>query len=104
MTQPKLTIRPCTIKAAQEFVRRHHRHNRPPVSALFALSVWDGERIAGVCTVGRPVARRQQDGLTAELTRVCTDGTPNAASALIGAAKRAAQALGYRRVIWEATL
>jgi hypothetical protein len=37
------------------------------------------------------------DGLTAEVTRLCTDGTPNACSMLYGAARRAAQAKGFRR-------
>ncbi len=97
--QAKLTIRPCTITEAKVYVRAHHRHNRPPVSGLFALSVWDGDRLCGVVMAGRPVARALDNGETVELTRVCVDGTPNAASALIGAGKRAAQALGYRRVI-----
>lgn len=55
--------------------------------------------VVGVVVVGRPVARHQQDGETVEITRLCTDGTRNACSFLIGAAKRAARALGYRRMI-----
>jgi len=39
------------------------------------------------------------NGWTLELTRCCTDGTPNAASMLYGAARRATFALGYRRLI-----
>jgi hypothetical protein len=31
--------------------------------------------------------------------RVCTDGTPNACSALYGACRRIAKAMGYTRVI-----
>jgi hypothetical protein len=50
-------------------------------------------------TVGRPVARHFDDGYTAEVTRCCTDGTPNACSKLYAAAARAAKALGYRRLI-----
>lgn len=49
--------------------------------------------------VGRPVARGLQDGWTAEVTRVATDGTPNAPSALYGACWRVARALGYRRLV-----
>ena len=33
-----------------------------------------------------------------EVLRVATDGTPNACSALLGAAARAAKALGYLRI------
>jgi hypothetical protein len=40
-----------------------------------------------------------QDGYTAEVTRLATDGTRNACSALYGAAWRAARAIGYRRMI-----
>lgn len=40
-----------------------------------------------------------QDGWTAEVTRLCTDGTPNACSHLYAAAWRAARALGWRRLI-----
>lgn len=38
------------------------------------------------------------DGFTAEVIRVATDGTPNACSFLYARAKRAAQALGYVKV------
>ena len=34
--------------------------------------------LVGVAVVGRPVARHLDDGLTLEITRVATDGTPNA--------------------------
>lgn len=53
----------------------------------------------GVVMLGRPVARAFDDGWTAEVTRLCTDGTPNACSLLYGAAARAAKAMGYRRII-----
>jgi hypothetical protein len=39
------------------------------------------------------------DEYTLELTRVCTDRTPHAASMLIAAAARAAFAMGAKRVI-----
>jgi len=55
--------------------------------------------LAGVVIAGRPVSRRQDDGYTLEITRLCTDGTENACSFLYGAAVRAARAMGYRRVI-----
>ncbi|MGH7187178.1 MAG: XF1762 family protein, partial [Pseudomonadota bacterium] len=46
-----------------------------------------------------PVARNLCDGVTIEINRVCTDGTPHSASMLYGAITRAAKALGYRRVV-----
>jgi hypothetical protein len=81
-------------------VRAHHRHHQPSVGDVFSLAVADesGE-VRGVAMVGRPVARALCDGWTLEVTRVATDGCPNACSALYGAAWRAARALGWRRLI-----
>lgn len=59
----------------------------------------DAGEVVGVCIVGRPVARMLTDGYTAEVVRLCTDGSRNACSLLYGAAWRAARAVGYRRMI-----
>lgn len=83
---------------AAAFVARHHRHHTPPQGHLFSIGAFDGDRLCGVVIVGRPVARGRQDGLTAEVTRCCTDGTRNACSFLYGRASKAALALGYRRL------
>lgn len=48
--------------------------------------------------VGRPVSRHRDDGLTAEVTRLCTDGTRNACSFLYGRASKAAFALGFTSI------
>jgi hypothetical protein len=45
------------------------------------------------------VSRELQAQGAAEITRVATDGTPNAASMTIAALTRAALALGYRRIV-----
>jgi len=95
----RLELAPITLKAARAFVREHHRHHRPPAGGLFALAATRSGRIVGVAIVGRPSARNAQDGRTAEVTRLCTDGTPNACSLLYGWARRAAQVLGYRRLL-----
>jgi hypothetical protein len=52
-----------------------------------------------VAIAGFPIARALHDRLTLEVTRTCTDGTPNANSMLYGAVWRAARALGYTRMI-----
>ena len=86
------------LDEANAFVARLHRHHKPVVGHLFSLgAVLDGE-LVGVAIVGRPVARMRDDGLTAEVTRLCTDGTRNACSFLYGAAARAAFALGFKRI------
>ena len=94
-----LVVVPVSFKNAAGFVAEHHRHHRPPVGHKFSIGVADGETLVGVAMVGRPVARFYDDGLTLEVNRTATDGTPNANSMLYGAAWRAAKALGYRRLI-----
>lgn len=48
--------------------------------------------------MGRPVARAVDQRNVAEVTRCCTDGTPNACSFLYGAAARVAKELGFRSI------
>lgn len=96
----KFQVVPCELADANEFVTRYHRHHPPVVGHKFSIGVVDESQvIRGVAIVGRPVARRNDDGFTLEVTRCCTDGAGNAASALYGAARRASFALGYRRLI-----
>ncbi len=78
--------------------RARHRHNRPTLGAIFCVGV-AVDSVRGVAIVGRPVARRLDDGLTVEILRVCTDGTRNACSMLYGACRRIARAMGYQRVM-----
>lgn len=90
---------PTTLTDAHSFVRQFHRHHRPSVGGLFAAAVAVEDKVVGVVVVGRPVARMSSDGWTCEVTRLCTDGTPNACSMLYRAAWRAAKALGYKRLV-----
>ena len=94
-----LELQPITFAEAVAFIDKHHRHHPPPVGHKFSVAVNDGEKIVGVATIGRPVARMNDDSFTLEVTRCCTDGTKNTASKLYGAAWRASKALGYRRLI-----
>lgn len=93
-----LRVVPVTIAEANEFVRRHHRHHGPTLGHIFSVAVAVGDEIHGVAIVGRPVARPLQDGYTAEVLRVATDGFPNACSMLYATCWRAARALGYQRL------
>lgn len=93
-----LKLAPIDFETAAEFVRLHHRHHTPPVGHKFSLAAMDGEQLAGVVIVGRPVARRRDDGRTLEVTRLCTLGTKNVCSFLYGAAAKATFALGYSRI------
>jgi hypothetical protein len=93
-----MNVAPIKFAAAAAFVREHHRHHTPPVGHVFSLSAVSEGECVGVVIVGRPVARRRDDGQTLEVTRLCTTGHKNACSFLYGAAARAAFALGYRRI------
>lgn len=95
----KLEIQPIGFDEACEFVTQHHRHHKAPQGYKFAIAVNDGSKVVGVAIVGRPVARFLDNTWTLEVTRLCTDGTRNACSKLYSASWRAAQALGYKRLI-----
>lgn len=95
-----LNLRPITFAESKEFILLHHRHHGVPQGWLWGHGVEDDNgQLVGVATVGRPVARRLDDGYTCEVTRLCTDGTPNACSILYAAARRAAEAKGFRRIL-----
>jgi len=99
MSEQGLELRPVTFGSACVFVAMHHRHHVAPQGHKYSIGVERDAQLVGVIIVGRPVARHLDDGTTLEVTRCCTDGTPNACSKLYGAAWRAAKALGYQRLI-----
>lgn len=94
-----LYLIPVAFREACAFVEDHHRHNKAPRGWKFGVGVCVDSKCVGVAIASRPVARHFDDGLTLEVSRTCTDGTPNANSKLYGAILRAAKALGYRRCI-----
>jgi hypothetical protein len=94
----KLCLIAISLATANDFVARLHRHHNPVVGHKFSIGAAIHERLVGVVIVGRPVSRHRDDGLTLEVTRLCTDGTKNACSFLYGAAARATFALGYQRI------
>ena len=89
---PILEIVPMTLTDARVWVDRVHRTHRAPRFGLFAIGLArDGDvvgaAIVGAAIVGRPVARLNEDGWTAEVTRVAVmDGIPKVATAGIRAA------------------
>jgi len=95
-----LEIVPVSFKEACTFVAQYHRHHQPPIGHKFSIAVADeAGTIHGVAMVGRPVSRMLDDGWTLEVIRVATDGFANASSALYGSCRRAAWALGYKRLV-----
>lgn len=95
-----MTLVPINLKEARAFVDEHHRHNMAPRGHKFSIGLEAGGKLIGVCIVGRPIARNNSDGKTAEIYRVCVlEGFKNANSKLYGAAVRAAKAMGYERIV-----
>tara|TARA_R110000824_G_C14890233_1_gene644350 strand:- start:113 stop:553 length:441 start_codon:yes stop_codon:yes gene_type:complete len=89
---------PIELAEANAFVERHHRHHTPVIGHKFSIGAVSNDVVVGAVIVGRPVSRHRDDGLTLEVTRLCTDGTPNACSFLYGRAAKVALALGYKRI------
>jgi hypothetical protein len=94
-----LGLHPISFRAACRYIEEHHRYLKPPQGWKFGVALHDGQKIVGVAVASRPVSRHLDDGFTIEITRMATDGTPNSISMLAGAIRRAAGALGYRKVI-----
>ena len=100
--QPRLRVVPLTLAQLNAFVVEHHRHHKKVQGHRFSLGVVDDNRsgaaMAGACSVGRPVARGCDAYLTAEVTRLVTDGTKNSCSILYAAAARACTAMGFKKI------
>ena len=94
-----MNLVPLTLKQANEMVEVHHRHHRAVVGHRFSIGLADNGVLVGAAIVGRPVARMFDDGVTAEVTRLVTDGTRNACSMLYAACWRAWRAMGGHRLI-----
>ena len=96
-----LKIIPITIRAANDFVEEHHRHNKKVQGARFAVGCISNNELVAVGIVGRPVARKLDNGLTAEITRLCARiGAPkNACSFLYGRCWRLGQQMGGTKMI-----
>ena len=96
-----LELVPITFAKAKEYVKQHHRHHKPPQGHKYSIGLknLDKDELVGIVMVGRPVNRYLDDGYTAEVIRLATDGTTNACSMLYGAAWRSARGMGYKRMI-----
>lgn len=100
MKTSDMILTPVTLREAQDFVNKYHRHNVAPRGHKFSIGLEKDGSLIGVCIVGRPIARESDDGKTAEVLRVCVlEGNQNANSKLYGAAVRACKAMGYTKVI-----
>lgn len=94
-----LRVIPLTLKQANTFIQDTHRHHKPVVGHRFSIGVVDENGfLAGVSVIGRPVARKTDQYLVAEVTRLCTDGTKNACSFLYAASARICREMGFKKI------
>lgn len=101
LTGGEVKVINLTLADANAFVDAHHRHNKKVQGHKFSIGVMDCDFLWGVAIVGRPVARKLDDGFTAEVTRLCVldDAPHNSCSFLYRAAWRAWSAMGGLRLI-----
>ena len=96
-----LRLVPMTLRAANAFVSKYHRHNKVVQGCKFCLGAKVGDYMEAVAIVGRPVSRRLDDGFTAEVLRVCVRPPyqKNACSFLYGACWRVWREMGGHRIL-----
>jgi len=93
-----MRIVPLELRDLNALVAGLHRHHKPVQGHRFSIGLRDGDRLVGGCSVGRPVARMTDASKTLEVTRLVTDGSPNACSALYSAAARIGKEMGYESI------
>ncbi len=89
---------PLTLAQANAYIAANHRHHAPVRGHRFSIGAVGKDSLIGVAVVGRPVARRCNQYLTAEVTRLCTDGTKNACSFLYSACARICKEMGFMKI------
>ena len=94
-----MNIQPCTLRQANEYLKLFHRHSKKVAGCKFSICAYKDNKLVGVAIVGRPVARKLDDGLTGEILRTCTDGTKNVNSFLYGACQRIWKEMGGSKII-----
>lgn len=94
-----LTHRPLHLRQANDYVTEHHRHHQKVQTHKFSIGAYDGDELVGVIITGRPPSIALDDGVTAEVNRLCTNGTPNVCSYLYAVAARVAKEMGYKSIL-----
>lgn len=95
-----LAVVPVTLREANAFVEKHHRHHDKVRGHKLSTGIIDQDgELRGVAILARPLARMIDHTQVAEVTRVATDGCPNACSMLLGVCCRLGKTLGFAYVI-----
>lgn len=102
----KLHVEPMTLREANQFVSKHHRHNGPTArnGGKFAIAAVLDE-LVGVGIVGNPISAtfmdRKKYGFVAEVLRTCVlpDSPKGTVSFLYGACWRVWREMGGTRLL-----
>lgn len=96
-----MIIAPISLKDANAYVTAFHRHNKATQGHKWSLQVINGNKTVAVAIVGRPIARKLDDGMTVEVLRLCVGPTapPNVCSFLYRAVVRVWRAMGGKLVV-----
>jgi hypothetical protein len=103
----RFTTRWVSLREADRFIAKHHRHHSPSQGGIVALGLWEGTKLVGVSVLGRPVSRMLQEQGIVECVRSCVlpdlegvgDHANCAASVLAARLRRVAQSLGFARMV-----
>jgi hypothetical protein len=99
----KLTVVPMTLRKANDFVEKHHRHSGRTSrdGGKWAIGASLSGQLIGVAIAGRPLARLLDDGWTLEVTRCCVlpEAPKGASSFLYGACRRIWQSMGGKKIL-----
>ena len=90
-----LWIVPITLREANAFVKKFHRHHAPVVGARWSIGVSGESGLCGVAICGRPKARMLPRDALLEINRLATDGTRNACSKLYSTCAAIAKLMGF---------
>jgi hypothetical protein len=104
MTSPSAShsaigLRPIGLKEANAAVARWHKHHGPVVQHRWSIGAFVDGNLCGVGIVERPKACGLATDHTIEVTRLAIDGTPHAASRILGHIRRDALSCGFRRLV-----
>ncbi len=90
-----ISLVPISLREANEYLAKHIRQYRPMPGCKFTVGCALDGKLAGAAIVGRC----RDDAQAVQMDRIYATGGRTAYGMLYGAAARAAQALGYWRII-----
>ena len=96
-----LKVIPLSLKEANNFIDKYHRHNKRCAGHKFSIGAEYQGKLVGVAIIGRPVARKLDDKLTLEINRNCVldDAPKGTCSFLYARAIKIWQSMGGKKII-----